>query len=173
MRLFRISPIAMGSLLLLASLNLLSLLWLKQVATQDGALRIAATEWAPGSSAATEHALPQPKDKTAYSEILARPIFYKDRRPFVPAPPAPPPRPVAVAPPPPAVDPRFSVMGIAITKEGRQAFVTSAANRDGAWFKEGEDVMGWQISRIISESVTLQKAGRSIELLLYDDDINK
>jgi hypothetical protein len=172
MRLLRISPLAFAGLFLSVSSAVLSFLWLGQAAMRDTMPHIAITEWAPPShSNATQGSL-QPKSKAAYSETLARPILFKDRRPYVPPPPTPPsPPPTVVAAPPPQIaNPGLALAGVAIAEGTRQAFVTSPANRDGAWVREGEVVMGWQISRVTSESVTIQNAGHSIELLLYGED---
>jgi hypothetical protein len=172
MRLLRISPLAFIGLFLSASSAVLSFLWLSQAAMQDTTPHIAVTEWAPGSHSDAAQGSPQRKNKAAYSETLARPILFKDRQPYVPPPPAPPsPPPTVVAAPSPQItNPGLALAGVAIADGTRQAFVTSPANRDGAWVREGETVMGWQVNRVTSESVTIQNAGHSIELLLYGED---
>jgi hypothetical protein len=176
MRPFRIPPLATAGLLLLSASAALSLLWLARAATQDIAPRIAVAEWSPGSRGDAVQGLPQPKNKAAYSETLARPILFEDRRPFVPPPPPPPPPPqpvVVAAPPPQILNPGLALAGVAIVDGIRQAYVTSPANRDGAWVREGEAVMGWQIAQVTSESVTIRNGGQSIELLLYGDEARK
>ncbi len=171
MRLFRISPIAAAGLLALIGFNLSAIAWLAQIDAQDNTLQIMPIKWTPESRSAATQGQLTGKTENAYSETLARPVFFKDRRPFVSPPPPPPPRPVAlVVAPPPVTNPGLGIAGIAITENGKQAFVTSATSKDGSWVREGEDVMGWRVARITGDSVTIQKAQQSIELPLYKND---
>jgi hypothetical protein len=104
-----------------------------------------------------------------YREILARPIFFKSREPFVPAPPPPPP--AVVAPPPPiAVDPGLVLGGVMIRNSVKKAYVFSRGNPSGAWANEGEEFMGWQIRSINGAGAKLEQSGRSIELKLYPSE---
>jgi hypothetical protein len=161
-------------LLLLIGLNLLAVGWIVGVETEDGAPQVAPIQWTPESHASLMQ-LPAPKARAAYPQTLARPVFFRDRRPFVPPPsppppPAPPPKPVAVvAPPPPVTNPGLSLGGIAITDRDRLAFVRPSSSNDGSWVKEGEEIMGWRVTRITGNSITIQKAQSSIELPLYND----
>src|SRR5262249_18010339 len=101
-----------------------------------------------------------------YAQTLTRPIFFKTRAPFVPAPPPA----AAVAPvaaPPPVVDPGFVLGGVTITPAIKKAYLATRANPTGNWVSEGEDFLGWTVAAIDDGGVRLQQHGRSIELRLY------
>jgi hypothetical protein len=70
-------------------------------------------------------------------------------------------------PPPPVTKPDLVVSGIALIGDAKQAYLGSGSTADGAWVKEGEDIMGWQVDGITSVGVTISKAGQSFNLLLY------
>jgi hypothetical protein len=69
--------------------------------------------------------------------------------------------------PPPVTKPDLIVSGIALRGRAKQAYLGSASNPNGMWLKEGDDVMGWQVSHITSAGVTISRAGQSFDLLLY------
>jgi len=122
--------------------------------------------WNPQLSSTLEK-VPAAKPIEAYREILARPIFFKSRAPFVPAPPAPPPV-VAAMPPPVVVDPGLVVGGVLIKNDIRKAYMLSRANAGGgAWINEGQEFMGWSIRSVNATGAKLEQQGRSIDLLLY------
>jgi hypothetical protein len=121
--------------------------------------------WSPQLSGASEK-VPTAKPIDAYREILARPIFFKSREPFVPVPPPPPP--VVVAMPPPVVaDPGLVLGGVMIKNGMKKAYVFSRANTSGAWANEGDEFLGWQIRSINGAGAKLEQDRRSIELNLY------
>jgi len=121
--------------------------------------------WSPQLSSTLEK-VPAAKPIEAYREILTRPIFFKSREPFVPAPPPPPPVVVAM-PPAVVVDPGLVLGGVLIKKGMKKAYVFSRANMSGAWANEGDEVLGWQIRSINGAGAKLEQSGRSIELQLY------
>jgi hypothetical protein len=121
--------------------------------------------WNP-QLASTGEKVPTAKPIDAYREILARPIFFRSREPFVPAPPPPPPA-VVVPPPPIAVDPGLVLGGVMIKKDMKKAYVFSRANTSGTWASEGDEFSGWQIRSINGAGAKLEQSGRSIELKLY------
>jgi hypothetical protein len=102
----------------------------------------------------------------AYQEILARPVFFKSRTPFIPAP-SPLPPSVVASPPPVVVDPGLVLGGVMIKSGVKKAYVLSRANAGGAWANEGEEFMGWRIRSINGAGAKLEQSGRSIELKLY------
>jgi hypothetical protein len=102
----------------------------------------------------------------AYRQILERPIFFKSRAPFVPAPPPPPPVQVS-APAPMITDPGLALGGVMIKSNVRKAYVFSRAGANGAWSSEGDEFMGWQIKSINGAGAKLEQRGRSIDLRLY------
>ncbi|HET9715098.1 MAG TPA: hypothetical protein VFP60_02835 [Pseudolabrys sp.] len=122
-------------------------------------------DWKPNSISSVDR-VEIKRTMDSYKEILARPIFYKSREPFVP-----PARPVAVAKPPPAnvVDPGFIVAGVIIAGKTKQAYIYTKVNNSGTWTKEGDNFLGWKVSSIDSDGVRLQQAGRTIEVWLYPE----
>ncbi|HSB97552.1 MAG TPA: hypothetical protein VLC91_13935, partial [Spongiibacteraceae bacterium] len=112
-------------------------LWLAIVIASDamfgGQTQTDMLEWNPG--------LPMPAERTnaekpidAYNQILVRPLFYKNREPFVP-PPAP--QPVSNINAPAAIsDPGFVLAGVLITGETRKAYILTRANNSGTWARE-------------------------------------
>jgi hypothetical protein len=104
----------------------------------------------------------------SYGQILARPVLFKSREPFVPPPPAPPA--VTVAPPPVIVDPGLAVGGVMIKRGFSKAYLFSKAGSGGAWAGEGETFQGWKVKSVKSTGVKLEQTGRSIELSLYPPD---
>ena len=122
--------------------------------------------WSPQLSG-TREKVPAAKPIEAYREILTRPIFFKSREPFVPAPPPPPPVVVAM-PSPVVVDPGLVLGGVLIKKGIRKAYMFSRANAGGgAWINEGQEFMGWSIRSVSATGAKLEQQGRSIDLLLY------
>ena len=114
--------------------------------------------------------VPAAKPIDAYREILARPIFFKSREPFVPAPPPPPPV-VAAMPPPVVADPGLVLGGVLIKNGVKKAYVFSRANAGaGAWISEGQDFMGWSITSVSGAGAKLEQQGRSIDLRLYPSE---
>ena len=125
--------------------------------------------WNPQLSGSGEK-VPAAKPIDAYREILARPIFFKSREPFVPAPPPPPPV-VAAMPPPVVADPGLVLGGVLIKNGVKKAYVFSRANAGaGAWIREGQDFMGWSIKSVSGAGAKLEQQGRSIDLRLYPSE---
>lgn len=86
----RAAPLALATLLGLACLNV----WLLTTALQTPApeldVKTPVAEGDPSAKPATSHRdLPKPKAIAAYSETLAKPVFFKSRAPYAPPPPAP------------------------------------------------------------------------------------
>jgi hypothetical protein len=162
----RIPPLTAAGLLALTAVNA----WLLAVLLQDhGSMAqpvVAKSEWKPKSSGSTL-GMPGPKPLTIYGSILAQPIFFKSRQPFVPPPPPPPLAPMAPAPAPVAVDPGLVFGGVIITAEVKKAYLFSKADPRGTWVSEGEIFMGWTVQSIHAASARLSQANRSIELHLY------
>jgi hypothetical protein len=173
MRRLHLSPLTAGGLLALLGINAVFVLWIAHTLREDSPIVISTVAWTPDASSSLAETAGKPALPNAYREILARPIFFRDRRPYV-APP-PPLAPVVIAapapvflPPPPIVKPDLIVSGIALIGDAKQAYLGSASNPNGIWAKEGEDVMGWQVRNITSGGVTISKAGQSFVLLLYE-----
>jgi len=172
----RIAPVAAAGLAALVGVNL----WLLTIILASGANKepvpAASPAWdakwsAPGKADVTA------KPIGAYGEILAQPVFFKTREPYV----APPPRPapahvvpvVAKPPPPPVVDPGFAVAGVIISQGVRKAYIHTKGDQQGSWVGEGESLTGWRVQAIGPGGVKLQQQDRTIEVELYpmkDDD---
>lgn len=167
------SPLTTGGLLAFIGLNFACLIWIALIVGDDGAVRISPVAWTPNVDASLIDGVQASQPVNGYSEILARPIFFRERRPYIAPPPPPPPpqsSPAPVfAPPPPApiTKPDLAVSGIALIGDAKQAFLASASDPNGIWVKEGEGFMGWQVRKITSASVTIEKAGQLFDLLLY------
>jgi hypothetical protein len=109
------------------------------------------------------------KPLEAYGQILAHPVFFKSREPFVAAPPPLPPV-VVAAPPPVVVDPGLGVGGVIIKNGLSKAYLFSKAGAGGAWAGQGEMFQGWKVTSIDKAGVKLEQSGRSIDLQLYPRD---
>jgi hypothetical protein len=168
MKRIRISPLAVAGLLMLIGLNAACAFWMVRILGGDTLIEIAAAAWTPDANASLTDLTATATSPNAYPESLARPIFFRDRRPYVPPPPAP--VEVQAAPvivPPPVIEPDLVVSGIALVGNAKQAYLGSPSNPNGMWVKEGEDVMGWQVSGITNAGVTISRAGKSFDLWLY------
>jgi hypothetical protein len=164
-----ISPLAMMALLGLGAIDL----WLAAVAvdtmTAGDEAAPATFQWTPKLAATAEGAAKakaETKPSEAYGEILAHPVFFKTRTPFVPPPPPPPPPPPQIAAPPP-VDPGLALGGVTIARGVRKAYLFTRTDPKGTWVNEGESFMGWTVEAVGSTSTKLQQQGRTIELELY------
>jgi len=161
-------PLTAAGLLALTAVNA----WLLTVLLQDHGAEaqtpVAKSEWKPKSSSAAL-GMPGPKPLTIYGSILAQPVFFKSRQPFVPPPPPPPltPKAPAPAPAPVVVDPGLVLGGVIITPDVKKAYLFSRADARGAWASEGETFMGWTVQSIDAESAKLLQANRTINLQLY------
>ncbi len=123
-------------------------------------------EWSPNLSP-TVAAANERKPIHTYEQILARPIFFKSREPFIAPPAAPPPVPKIVAPPPLVVDPGFMLAGIMIKSRTKKAFILSKSTAEGTWAVEGDSLMGWKLQSVDKTGVKPEQGGRTIEVLLY------
>jgi hypothetical protein len=166
----RIAPLAAAGLAVLAGVNLWLLSIILGDATGEEASPVAAPAWdaklsGPGQDGAA------PKPISAYRQMLAQPVFFKTREPYVAPPPRPvaPPGPAAVPkPPPPAiVDPGLTVAGVIIGMGVRKAYIHGKSDPHGSWVSEGESLTGWKVQAIDAGGVKLQQQDRTIELQLY------
>jgi hypothetical protein len=164
----RISPLAAAGLLIVLSANVGLLAAIAVEVLSDGSAAVDKADWNIGLSAPVG-SVANRKPIEAYGQILARPVFFKSREPFVPPPP--PSSPVLIAAPPPVVvDPGLVLGGVMIKNDVRKAYVFSRAKAGGAWIGEGDDFMGWQIRSINRTSAKLEQKGRSIDLQLYPQE---
>lgn len=116
-----------------------------------------------------------PDNPLTFVDALQRPLFRLSRKPFDPAkaalanaPPQPALQPV-LAPPPPDTS-LLAIKGVMIGKTSRQALLTTPEAPDGLWLKEGSEIMGWTISAVSKNGVTLSVGEQNTELKLYVDN---
>jgi hypothetical protein len=165
----RIAPLAALGLAGLAGVNLWLLTIILAGAAGEEPVSQASPAWnAKWSGPGTAEVAAKPI--SAYGQILAQPVFFKTRAPYV----VPPPRLVQPAvpmvgkpPPPPVVDPGFTVAGIIIGQGMRKAYIHTKSGQQGSWVSEGESLTGWTLQAIGPGGIKLQQQGRTIELELY------
>ena len=138
------------------------------LAMSDGVAAVDQIPWSANLAGSVANAANR-KPIEGYGQILSRPVFFKSREPFVPAPPAPPPV-VAAVPPPVVVDPGLAVGGVMIKNGLSKAYLFSKAGAGGGWAGEGETFQGWKVTSVDRGGVKLEQGGRSIALLLYPRD---
>ena len=131
-----------------------------------GSATTRAAEWKPNISAHEEGA-PAIRLVSDYTQILAHPLFFKTREPFVPPPPPSPRPPKAPTLATPVIDPGLSVVGIVINGTMRQACLLSNSDHDGTWVREGDEYAGWRLQAVTAAAAKLQRDAKSIELRLY------
>jgi hypothetical protein len=166
----RIAPLAAVGLAALAGINLWLLTVILAGASGEESVAVASPTWDTNWSGARKTDVTT-KPITAYGQILAQPVFFKTREPYV----APPPRPappahvpvVAKPPPPPVVDPGFTLAGVIIGQGVRKAYIHTKSDQQGSWVSEGESLTGWKVKAIDAGGVKLQQQDRTIELELY------
>jgi hypothetical protein len=111
---------------------------------------------------AMEHArVPEQDDP-----VLARPIFFPTRKPFVP----PPVSEVSAPPKPPPPDPVFVVDGIMLTGGARKVHLRQPQETDGQWYKTGQVIHDWTIVQIDAAGIVLEQADRRFAMRLYLSD---
>jgi len=165
----RIAPLAAVRLAALAGINLwLLTIILTAAGDQESASEAPAVWNAKWSDPGNAHVAAKPI--SAYRQMLAQPVFFKTREPYVPPPPRPAQAPVPVVAkpaPPPVVDPGFTVAGIIIGQGVRKAYIHGKSDPQGSWVSEGESLTGWKVQAIDPSAVKLQQQDRTIELQLY------
>ena len=163
----RIAPLRAAGLLVILSINAGLLASVVLLATSDGMAVVDKIPWSVNLAGSVANAAHR-KPIEGYGEILARPVFFKSREPFVPAPPAP--LPVLVTAPVAIVDPGLAVGGVMIKNGLSKAYLFSKAGAGGGWASEGETFQGWKVTSVDRSGVKLEQSGRSIDLQLYPRD---
>jgi hypothetical protein len=161
----RIAPLALVGLLTAVAVNAALLVAIAAEVVSDKLAAADKVEWNPSLPASVGNVASR-RPIEAYRPIVARPVFFKSREPWVPPPPPPPPV-LMAAPPPVVIDPGLVLGGVVIKDTVRKAYVFSRAGAGGAWTAEGEEFMGWKIRSINGAGAKLEQQGRSIDLQLY------
>ena len=165
---WRIAPLHAVGLVIGLAINAGLLASVVMLVMSDGVAIVDKIPWSVNLAGSVANAANR-KAIEGYEQILARPVFFKLREPFVPAPPARPPVVVAV-PPAVVVDPGLAVGGVMIKNGLSKAYLFSKAGAGGGWAGEGETFQGWKVTTVDRSGVKLEQSGRSIDLLLYPRD---
>jgi hypothetical protein len=160
----RMAPLGAIGLLIVLGINAWLLATIVTEICSDNPAATGKADW--NVSLSDSGSVANRKPIEAYRQILARPVFFKSREPFVPPPP-PPPAAVKPTPAPVAVDPGLVLGGVMIKNDIRKAYVFSRASTTGLWISEGGDFMGWQLKSINGSGAKLEQNGRLLELQLY------
>ena len=165
----RVAPLALAGLLVLGSIDAWLLTTLIDVGAADDVVPAASEPLLNLQMPPRETTAAKPID--AYRAIVAQPIFFKTRVPYVAPPPAPalapPVMPVVPSPPPVMTDPGLVLGGIIVNRDMRKIYLSSKADSQGAWVGEGETFKGWKVQSVGSTSTVLQQQNRTIELHLH------
>jgi len=164
-----VSPAAAIGLLALATVDVGLLAAIGHQFLRHGETQVSAVQWTPALSLSMSDGRVGPP-AADYGEILARPVFFKSRAPYVPPPVVPPTAPMPPKPAPMAVinaDPGLTLAGVMITESVRKAYLVKKADSRGTWASEGEDLMGWKVRSVNATAVKLQQQDRIVELQLY------
>ncbi len=109
---------------------------------------------------------PAPEDR---DEVLARPLFRPDRRPWQQAAavassasPTLPLAPIELAQPPPDV----RLVGLVLTGTKARALIRLGAGTTGQWFARGDLVNGWQLAEIDRDRIVLEAFSQRQEFVL-------
>jgi len=164
---WRVAPLRAAGLLIVLGVNAGLLASVATQLASDGSVVADKIDWNVNLTGSVANATNR-RPVESYGQILARPVLFKSREPFVPPPPAPPA--VTAAPPPVAVDPGLVVGGVMIKSGLSKAYLFSKAGSGGACTGEGETFQGWKVKSVKSTGVKLEQTGRSIELSLYPSD---
>lgn len=101
-----------------------------------------------------------------YAEVVQRPLFMQDRRPFVPEQVAATNTPVKKAPVRRQGNDNFSLSAIIITDEKRIALIQSGRNKTLQKVAQGEQLEGWTVSDIQAGKISLKRGSETRELEL-------
>jgi hypothetical protein len=113
-----------------------------------------------------------------FGQTLARPVFSRSRRPFVPPPP--PALPVISVPVLPAAPPApapvvrqaeegIVLLGVMINGATKRALLRQRNAPKGRWLEEGEEIGGWRLTLIAHDHAMLQSPNQKLKLPLYRD----
>jgi hypothetical protein len=163
----RIAPVRAAGLLIVLCVNAGLLANVAMQLASDGSAVTDKIDWNVNLTGSVANATNR-RPVESYGKILARPVLFKSREPFVPPPPAPPA--VTVAPSPVVVDPGLVVGGVMIKSGLSKAYLFSKAGSGGAWAGEGETFQGWKVKSVSRTGVKLEQTGRWIDLSLYPPD---
>ena len=107
------------------------------------------------------------------SEINTRPIFNKNRRPYIKKIIKPIVKPVPQIKQEPSIisHTQLKLLGILINVEARKALISSPQKPKGVWYTNKMTIEGWRITSIQNNKVTIEGNGKKNELVLYKTNI--
>src|SRR5690242_11129724 len=94
-------------------------------------------------------------EKTKFTEIVERPLFWSSRRP-----------PFEQAPETPSAGLNYSLFGVVISTGAPVALLKADAGGDPVRVQVGEAISGWTVARIDSDRVLMKQGGMERELNL-------
>jgi hypothetical protein len=100
------------------------------------------------------------------NQVIARPLFSMERRPWQP-PPEPAAAPVAAVAPEPEQVQDVVLLGVGIAGGRARALLMRADGTESAWVTEGETIWDWTIGEISDQSVAIEHGDRDLSLRLY------
>jgi hypothetical protein len=161
----RVSPLTATGLLVLVLIIMCLLAIGAAELSPDHDDSVGKAEWTPMLAGAADD-VPSAKPIDRYGEILAHPVFFMTRQPFVASPPPPPVVPQQSQAPPP-VDPGLVLGGVMIGYDYKKAYLFRKNDAQGTWLNEGENFVGWTVQSVNANGVLLKQQDRVIELALY------
>ncbi len=107
------------------------------------------------------------------SEINKRPIFNKNRKPYIKKIIKPIEKPIPQIKQEPSIisHTQLKLLGILINVSARKALISSPQNPKGLWYSNKMTIEGWRIISIHNDKVTIEGDGKKNELVLYKTNI--
>ena len=98
-----------------------------------------------------------------YSEVVERPLFRKDRRPYIPEPPA---GPEQTRDDGPDITALISLSGTVINENERIALIERKRDNKLQQIRQGEKFSGWTLDQIQADAITMQKGRKTRQIAL-------
>ena len=109
-----------------------------------------------GPEVATERDIPP---RSAFSEIVERPLFRENRRPYISPRPEPKSRTEG-----PDISEQIRLSAVVITGSERLALIQTAGNGKLQKLRPGDSVNGWALTKIQSSSISMKKGRRTSQI---------
>ncbi len=108
-----------------------------------------------------------------FSEVVERPLFSTDRRPFEPPPPKAAAEQSRKTPRAPVPPPQLSLVGVVITPQHRSALLWDEKQSTFVRAKPGMEVSGWELANVAADGVILRKGETKHSIELKVDKTSK
>jgi general secretion pathway protein N len=127
--------------------------------------QVSAADDAPSAPNAATIANPVARRPLAdFPATLERPLFSPNRRKAAVEPPPPPPVQEPLKPPP--APPSVALLGVIADPEGSQALLRAESAKP-IRVRVGDDVMGWRVTDIAAQQLTLTLGERAVSIALF------